>query len=58
MEGQAEITKGVPLIKSVSKPLLFEPGTSWAYGSSTDWVGILIMRLNNMSLEAYMQKYI
>ena len=58
MEGQVEITKGVPLIESVSKPLLFEPGTSWAYGSSTDWVGILVMRLSNMSLEAYMQKYI
>ena len=41
-----------------TKPLIFEPGTSWSYGASTDWVGILVMRLNDMSLEAYMQKYI
>lgn len=46
------------LLQFASKPLIFEPGTSWAYGPSTDWVGLLVMRLNDMSLEAYMQKYI
>jgi CubicO group peptidase (beta-lactamase class C family) len=46
------------LLQFAQKPLLFEPGTSWFYGASTDWVGILVMRLNDMSLEAYMQKYI
>lgn len=46
------------LMQFAQKPLVFEPGTDWAYGASTDWVGILVMRLNDMSLEAYMQKYI
>lgn len=46
------------MIKRISKPLLFEPGTSWAYGCSTDWAGVLVMRLNDMPLEAYMEKNI
>lgn len=50
--------KGDPIIKRISVPLLFEPGTSWEYGYGIDWAGVLVMRLNKMSLEAYMQKYI
>ena len=46
------------MLKRISVPLLFEPGTSWEYGYNLEWAGLLIMRLNNMSLEAYMQKYI
>jgi CubicO group peptidase (beta-lactamase class C family) len=46
------------MIERISKPLLFEPGTSWAYGCSTDWAGVLVMRLNDMPLEAYMEKNI
>lgn len=39
-------------------PLLYEPGTSWSYGYSSDWAGILISRLTNTNLEAYMQERI
>ena len=46
------------MLKRISVPLLFEPGTSWEYGYGLDWAGVLVMRLNKMSLEAYMQKYI
>lgn len=46
------------MMQSISTPLLFEPGTGWSYGASTDWAGILVTRLNDMSLESYMQKYI
>ncbi|KAI1364305.1 beta-lactamase/transpeptidase-like protein [Xylaria arbuscula] len=35
-------------------PLLYEPGTSWSYGPSTDWAGLLVERLSGMSLQAYM----
>lgn len=49
---------GDPIIKRISVPLLFEPGTSWEYGYGLDWAGVLVMRLTNMSLEAYMQKHI
>jgi CubicO group peptidase (beta-lactamase class C family) len=46
------------MLKRITVPLLFEPGTSWEYGYSLEWAGLLVMRLNNMSLEAYMQKYL
>ena len=44
------------MTEKISKPLLFEPGTSWEYGYCLDWAGVLVMRLSNMSLEDYMQK--
>ena len=50
--------KGDPILKRITVPLLFEPGTSFEYGYGIDWAGVLIMRLNRMSLEAYMQKYL
>jgi CubicO group peptidase (beta-lactamase class C family) len=28
-------------------PLVFEPGNGWAYGSSLDWAGVVVRRLNN-----------
>lgn len=49
---------GMPIIQRINIPLTFEPGTSWDYGTSIDWVGILVSRLNGLSLEASMQKYI
>jgi len=39
-------------------PLLFEPGTSWAYGSSLDWVGQLITTLTSLPLEDYLHSHI
>jgi CubicO group peptidase (beta-lactamase class C family) len=45
-------------MQDISLPLLYEPGTSWCYGVSLDWVGLLVARLNNTSLESYMEKYI
>lgn len=35
-------------------PLVFEPGTGWAYGPGLDWVGVLVRRLNGgVSLEEH-----
>ena len=39
-------------------PLLFEPGDDWMYGTSTDWVGRLVERLSDKSLEDYFQERI
>ncbi|KAH7189888.1 beta-lactamase/transpeptidase-like protein [Fusarium oxysporum] len=39
-------------------PLLSEPGESWNYGCSIDWVGRLVEILTNMNLETYMLKHI
>ena len=48
----------MPMLQRFGLPLLFEPGTSWEYGCGIDWAGVLVSRLNNLSLEASMQKYI
>lgn len=39
-------------------PLIYEPGESWMYSQSIDWVGKLVERANNSTLEAYMQQHI
>ncbi|KAK7065095.1 beta-lactamase/transpeptidase-like protein [Favolaschia claudopus] len=39
-------------------PLLFEPGTSFAYAWSTDCVGFIVERLSGKSLEQYCQDHI
>ncbi|KAK7040497.1 beta-lactamase/transpeptidase-like protein [Favolaschia claudopus] len=39
-------------------PLLFEPGTSFAYGWSIDCVGFIVERLSGKSLEQYHQDHI
>jgi CubicO group peptidase (beta-lactamase class C family) len=44
--------------RDINIPLLYEPGTSWSYGVSIDWVGILVARLNDTSLESYMETHI
>lgn len=47
----------MPLHKRILIPLIFEPGTSWNYGSGMDWVGVLVSRLSKgASLQEYMQK--
>ncbi|KAI1084598.1 beta-lactamase/transpeptidase-like protein [Whalleya microplaca] len=46
------------IVKAFSIPLLFEPGESWSYGGSLDWAGVVIERLNLMTLGEYMEKYI
>ena len=39
-------------------PLLYEPGTSWSYGTALDWVGKLVERIINQDLESYMKEKI
>ncbi|KAI7547258.1 beta-lactamase family protein [Hortaea werneckii] len=39
-----------------SHPLLFEPGTAWMYGCSTDWAGKLVERISGMTLEEFMRE--
>jgi CubicO group peptidase (beta-lactamase class C family) len=58
LRGQAPGISGLPMIERINLPLLFEPGSSWVYGTSLDWAGLLVARLNNTSLEEYMQQHI
>ena len=39
-------------------PLLFDPGSRWEYGISTDWLGRLVERVSGQSLEAYFRQKI
>jgi CubicO group peptidase (beta-lactamase class C family) len=39
-------------------PLLFAPGTGWAYGTSIDVVGGVLAAINGSSLEAAVKKYV
>jgi methyl acetate hydrolase len=39
-------------------PLVFDPGTRWEYGISTDWLGRLVERVSGQSLEVYFREKI
>jgi CubicO group peptidase (beta-lactamase class C family) len=39
-------------------PLVNQPGTQFQYGVNIDWVGLLVERVANLSLDAYFKKYI
>lgn len=53
----------VPPIRSgddgfLKAPLLFDPGSRWEYGISTDWLGRLIERVSGQTLEDYFREHI
>jgi methyl acetate hydrolase len=39
-------------------PLLFDPGSRWEYGISTDWLGKLVEKVSGQTLEAYFRQHI
>ena len=39
-------------------PLLFDPGSRWEYGISTDWLGRIVERVSGQSLDAYFRQHI
>jgi len=39
-------------------PLVFDPGTKWEYGISTDWLGQLVEKISGQSLEEYFRQNI
>lgn len=39
-------------------PLVFDPGTRWEYGISTDWLGRLVEKVSGQTLEQYFQEHI
>jgi len=45
-------------IKAYELPLLFEPGTKYAYSVAIDWAGIILERATGSTLEAYFKKNI
>ncbi|KAL8701046.1 MAG: hypothetical protein Q9224_000684 [Gallowayella concinna] len=49
---------GDTIIQAYGVPLIYEPGTAWSYGPGLDFVGLIIARISNMSLEEYLEKNI
>ncbi|KAI2625290.1 beta-lactamase/transpeptidase-like protein [Hypomontagnella submonticulosa] len=43
------------IVEEFSLPLVFQPGTSWMYGTSYDWAGKLVERLTGVTLQEYMK---
>jgi CubicO group peptidase (beta-lactamase class C family) len=37
---------------SLKAPLVNDPGTAWAYGTNTDWLGLVVERISGQSLSA------
>ncbi|KXH47603.1 beta-lactamase [Colletotrichum nymphaeae SA-01] len=56
--GEQPLVMSGRTIEAFSLPLLFEPGTSWVYGASLDWAGVLVERLSNMKLATYMEEHV
>jgi len=58
-----EVT-GTPTVLSGEKaavtevPLGRDPGTLWAYGTSTDWVGLLVEQVSGQSLDEYVAEHV
>ena len=56
-QGQG-LSQGKTIPAKYLLPLLYEPGTSWSYGASTDWAGRVVERVTGLSLESYMTTHI
>ena len=41
--------------EAFTHPLIYEPGTSWLYGTSVDWAGKLVERITGQTLEEHMK---
>lgn len=57
-----EVT-GAPTIDTLKRaalavPLVCDPGERWEYGISTDWVGQVIERLTDRTIDAYLAEHI
>lgn len=51
----AKASEGKPGARAIDFPLLFEPGTQWAYGESTRVLGELIERVSGQPLAEFLQ---
>jgi len=46
------------LKRSLSVPMVNDPGTAWEYGVNTDWLGLVVEKLSGQSLGSYLQQYV
>lgn len=57
-----EVT-GAPSVLTLQKaalsvPLMFDPGTRWAYGIGIDWAGQMVERVSGLTLGAYFEEHL
>lgn len=56
-------TEGIPTLSGMIAslqcfPMTFDPGTNWAYGPSTDWVGRIVEAVTGESIDSYLQEHV
>lgn len=56
--GETPLGLSTPATKGCLHPLLFEPGSAWIYGCGLELAGLMVARVNKMTLEEYMRKHI
>jgi CubicO group peptidase (beta-lactamase class C family) len=44
------------LKRSLSVPLVNDPGTAWEYGVNTDWLGLIVEKLSGQTLSSYVEQ--
>jgi methyl acetate hydrolase len=42
--------------RSLSVPMVNDPGTAWEYGVNTDWLGLVVEKISGQSLGSYLQQ--
>lgn len=56
LTGEPQVLTG--LKRSLSAPLVNDPGTAWEYGVNTDWLGLIVEKLSGQSLSAYLAQHV
>ena len=46
------------LKRSLSVPLVHDPGTAWEYGVNTDWLGLVVEKVSGQSLSRYLGQHV
>ena len=46
------------LRRSLSVPLVNDPGTAWEYGTNSDWLGLIVEKLSGQSLDSYVKQHV
>ena len=46
------------LKRSLSVPLVNDPGTAWEYGTNVDWLGLIVEKLSGQSLGSYLKQHV
>ena len=44
--------------RSLSVPMVNDPGTAWEYGVNTDWLGLVVEKISGQSLSRYLQQHV